>query len=314
MIEKIKKVPLRSVWKHEAHDFTTWLENNIDVLTDELDIDFSNVEREVSAGRFSVDLVAETPTSERVIIENQLEASNHDHLGKVITYLTVLDAKIAVWIVSKPRPEHVQAITWLNESSDASFYLFKIEAIQIGNSNPAPLLTLIVGPSIESKEIGKTKKALTDNKILIKEFWTVLLDYSNKTTNLFNNISPTTNSYINKNTGTSGFMYVYSVRQYSSQIELYIDKGLFYSSHDVTPEDNTELFEQLYINKKEIESKFKNKLIWDKLENRRACRVSFVIEGGYKSNNDEWESITKKLVDHMISFSEIVYPYVKKIK
>ena len=314
MIEKIKKVPLRSVWKHEAHDFTTWLENNIDVLTDELDIDFSNVEREVSAGRFSVDLVAETPTSERVIIENQLEASNHDHLGKVITYLTVLDAKIAVWIVSKPRPEHVQAITWLNESSDASFYLFKIEAIQIGNSNPAPLLTLIVGPSIESKEIGKTKKALTDNKILIKEFWTVLLDYSNKTTNLFNNISPTTNSYINKNTGTSGFMYVYSVRQYSSQIELYIDKGLFYSSHDVTPEDNTELFEQLYLNKKEIESKFKNKLIWDKLESRRACRVSFVIEGGYKSNNDEWVGITKKLVDHMILFSEIVYPYVKKIK
>ena len=141
MIEKIKKVPLRNVWKHEAHDFTTWLENNIDVISDELDVEFNNVEREVSAGRFSVDLVAETSNSDRVIIENQLEPSNHDHLGKVITYLTVLDAKVAIWIVSNPRPEHVQAITWLNESSSASFYLIKIEAIQIGNSSPAPLLT-----------------------------------------------------------------------------------------------------------------------------------------------------------------------------
>ena len=126
MIGKIKRVGLREVWKHEALDFTTWLEENIDVVSDIIDIELSNAEREASAGKFSVDLVAEDSSGNLVIIENQLEKSNHDHLGKVITYLTVLEAKIAIWIVSDPRPEHIRAISWLNESSSASFYLLKI--------------------------------------------------------------------------------------------------------------------------------------------------------------------------------------------
>ncbi|HQK64961.1 MAG TPA: DUF4268 domain-containing protein, partial [Tenuifilaceae bacterium] len=147
MIGKIEKVPLRNIWKHEAKDFTTWLQNNIDVLTQVLDFQISNVEREQSTGNFNVDLVAEDENGNPVIIENQLEKSNHDHLGKVITYLASIGAGKAIWIVSEPRQEHVKAISWLNESTAAEFYLFKIEGIKIGNSDPAPLLTLIVGPS-----------------------------------------------------------------------------------------------------------------------------------------------------------------------
>ncbi len=127
MIEKISRIPLREVWKHEALDFTKWLEENIDVLNGALGLELVNVEREQSAGAFSVDLVAEE--NDRIaIIENQLERSDHDHMGKVITYLTMMDAKIAIWIVAEPRAEHVKAISWLNESSSASFYLVKPEA------------------------------------------------------------------------------------------------------------------------------------------------------------------------------------------
>ena len=93
---------------------------------------------------------------------NQLERSNHDHLGKLITYLTAIGAKVAIWIVADPRPEHVSAISWLNESSSASFYLLKVEAIKIGDSEPAPLLTLIVGPSEEARELGETKKGISE--------------------------------------------------------------------------------------------------------------------------------------------------------
>ena len=145
MIGKIQRLPLREVWKHEARDFTKWLQDNIDILNEVLDLSLSSAESERTAGDFSVDLVAEDESGNPVIIENQLEKSNHDHLGKLITYLVAIGAKTAIWIVANPRPEHVSAITWLNETSAADFYLLKVEAIQIGESQPAPLLTLIVG-------------------------------------------------------------------------------------------------------------------------------------------------------------------------
>ncbi len=108
MISKLERVKLREVWKNEASDFTRWLEENIDILYEVLDITLSNPEREQAAGSFSVNLVAEDQSGNTVIIENQLEKSDHDHLGKVITYLTAFDAKAAVWIVAKPRPEPEQ--------------------------------------------------------------------------------------------------------------------------------------------------------------------------------------------------------------
>ena len=120
MIGKLERLSLRQVWKHEAYDFTQWLQDNIDVLNDVLDITLSAPEREQSAGSFSVDLVAEDEAGNPVIIENQLEKSNHEHLGKLITYLVGVGAKTAVWIVADPRPEHISAVTWLNESSAAS--------------------------------------------------------------------------------------------------------------------------------------------------------------------------------------------------
>jgi RecB family endonuclease NucS len=99
MIGKIERIKLREVWKHEALDFTTWLEDNVDALNDVLDFSLSNAEREQKAGVFSVDLVAEDETGNVVIIENQLEKSNHDHLGKIITYLVAMEAKTAIWSI-----------------------------------------------------------------------------------------------------------------------------------------------------------------------------------------------------------------------
>ena len=111
-----------------------------------------------------------------VIIENQLEKSNHDHLGKLITYLTGMSAKAAIWIVSDPRPEHVAAVAWLDESSSAAFYMVKVEAVRIGESPAAPLFTLIVGPSEETKDVGQTKKEIAERYGIRKRWWTTLVD------------------------------------------------------------------------------------------------------------------------------------------
>src|SRR5690348_6363389 len=132
MIGKLQRVTLRDVWKHEALDFTRWLEEHIEELSEVVGLRLRNVEREKAAGSFSVDLVAEDERGDLVVIENQLEKSNHDHLGKVITYLTTMQAKTAIWIVSEARTEHINAVSWLNESTSASFYLLTLEAVRIG--------------------------------------------------------------------------------------------------------------------------------------------------------------------------------------
>lgn len=308
MIGKIKRVPLREVWKHEALDFTTWLEENVDVINDILDLNLSGAEREKTAGKFSVDLVAEDDKSNPVIIENQLEKSNHDHLGKIITYLTALEAKIAIWIVADPRPEHIRAISWLNESSTASFYLLKVEAIQIEDSAPAPLLTLIVGPSEEARDVGKTKKDLAERYTLRYRWWSKLLEYSKTKTKLHTNISPGEYSWLGTSAGKRGLGLNYSVTKTDNNIELYIDRG------KDSDKENKVIFNTLYKSKDQIEKRFGGHLEWQSLEGKRACRIKKQLKGGYRNPEEEWSGIHKKMVDTMIRFNEALKPYIQKLR
>ncbi len=256
MIGRLKRVPLRDVWKHEALDFTTWLEANYDILSEELGIEMVSVEREKSAGAFSVDLVAEDDSGNTVVIENQLEASDHDHLGKLITYLTAMEAQTAIWIVARPRPEHVRAVTWLNESTSASFYLLKVEAVQIGESEPAPLLTLIVGPSDESREIGETKREISERHVLRRQFWAELLEKARTRTSLHANISPGNNNWIGtRSVGKPGLELVYVIRQHDARVELYISRGSGMEA------ETKAIFDRLHENREDIDRDFGDSLI-----------------------------------------------------
>src|SRR5262249_10321176 len=216
MIGKIVRRPLREVWKHEALDFTTWLVENIEVLSEALDVPLQDAKREQAAGDFSVDLVAEDDSGNTVVIENQLEKSDHDHLGKLITYLAALDARVAVRIVSETRPEDTKAITWLNESRQASFYLVKAEAISIDNSAPACLFTLITGPSEETREVGETKKEFADRDAIRRHFWEMLLERARQKTKLYNTLSPTNGNWISFASGRPGLSFQNSITQHGA--------------------------------------------------------------------------------------------------
>lgn len=129
-LEKI--TDLRSIWKHEAKEFTPWLakEENLELLSETVGIDIVLEEQESNVGDFSVDLYAtEEGTGRKIIIENQLEETNHDHLGKIITYASGKDAEVIIWIVKKARDEHRKAIEWLNQHTDenSAFFLIEIE-------------------------------------------------------------------------------------------------------------------------------------------------------------------------------------------
>jgi hypothetical protein len=307
VIGKIERVPLREVWRHEALDFTTWLEDNVDVLNDVLDITLSGPEREQSAGSFSVDLVAEDESGIPVIIENQFGKSDHDHLGKIITYLTAIDAKAAIWIVPDPRPEHVAAITWLNESSAAAFYMVKVEAVRIGDSPPAPLLTLIVGPSEEAREAGKTKKDLAERYVIRERFWTQLLGRASSKTRLHSNISPSQHGWLATTAGKAGLGYWYVIRRNDADVELYIDRG-----KDSEAENKT-IFDTLAESKEQIEADFGQELEWLRLEGKRACRIKRDIDlGGYR-DEEKWPEIQDAMIDAMIRLEKALSPHIARL-
>jgi len=308
MIDRIKRLPLRDVWKHEAYDFTTWLEDNIDVLNEVLDLNLSSVEREKSAGSFNVDLVADDGENNLVVIENQLEKSNHDHLGKLLTYFTMLDAKKAIWIVAHPRPEHVKCINWLNESSNGDFYLLKLESIQIGTSDPAPLLTVIVSPSEEAKDIGRTKKHMSERSKIRYNFWEQLLNKEKEKSKLHSGISPSPHSWIGTGAGISGLGFNFAVRQHDAQAELYINRG---KGPDT---QNKLIFDEFYKAKKKIEEKAGCEINWEKLETKRACRISIKSDaGGWKSPESNWPAIHDALIDAMIKLESSLRPSIKKL-
>ncbi len=308
MIGKIERVPLREVWRHEAFDFTQWLQDNIDVLNNVIDLNLSNPEREQAAGSFNIDIVAEDDAGNPVIIENQLEKSDHDHLGKILTYLVAMGAKSAIWIVSNPRPEHISAISWLNESSAANFYLLKIEAIKIENSPPAPLLTVIVGPSEEAKEVGKAKKEIAERYIIREKFWTQLLDLAKQKTKLHSNISPTQHNWLGTSAGRQGLGYNYVLRKDGAQVELYIDRGKGKDS------ENKAIFEKIHAKKEKIEKDFGEPLEWERLEGKRACRISKRINiGGYRDPEENWPNIHEAMVDAMIRLEKSMKPHIAKL-
>lgn len=178
-LSKLTEIDLREVWGHEATEFTSWLaqQENLDLLSEEIGVDIKLVQTEANVGRFSVDILAEEESSGRkIIIENQLEDTNHDHLGKIITYASGYDAKIIIWIVRDVREEHQKAVEWLNEHTDEqiSFFLIKIELWQIEGSNPAPKFEIIVSPNEWAKAIKTVPPSgeLTDTKLQQLEFWT----------------------------------------------------------------------------------------------------------------------------------------------
>ena len=308
MIGSLRRVALREVWPHEALDFTPWLEENIDELNSVIDLSLSVVAREQSAGDFNVDLVAEDESGNPVIIENQLERSNHSHLGQLITYLAQIGARAAIWIVADPRPEHVSAISWLNESSPASFYLLKLEAVRIGDSLPAPLLTLIVGSSETSQSVGETRRELTERHGLRYQFWTQLLERARDRTTLHANSSPSQYSYVQTGVGRSGLYFRYIVQQHTSDIDLYIDRGT--DSHS----ENEEIFDRLSESQAEIEEAFGESLEWQRLEGKRACRIvkRFSL-GGYQDDAERWPDIQDPMIDGMIRLEAALRPHINRL-
>jgi hypothetical protein len=189
MLGILESVDLRTVWAHEALNFTRWLAmpENIQLLCNELDIEIEDIRVEEATGRYNADIVGiEVASKKKIIIENQLERTDHKHLGQIITYTSGLDADIVIWIAKDYNDEHKAAIDWLNRNitTGVKFFLIQIELWKIGDSLPAPKFNIVSQPNDWIRTINAASRAEKDSPSDLKlqqfEFWNQFKTYLEK--------------------------------------------------------------------------------------------------------------------------------------
>ena len=295
-------VPLREVWEHEQYDFSDWLAENIEFLNEHLpyELDPDSLQSEAAAGAFSVDIIGDVAIDEsdagtaKVILENQLEPTNHDHLGKVLTYLAAYEAKVGIWISGAARPEHTKAIQWLNDHSDADFWLFELEAIRIGESAVAPVLRRIVGPSLLSKRAKAERHGDEEKAARRQAFWEVLIRIGEA--RMGREHPATSNPRRSGHTwssvgGISGVGYQYGLKSHAMWVQLRITNQ--------SAALNQWYFDRLYEQRDEIHEDFGGSLEWRSEEGVLACTVQHSIPGGGLEDEDRWDAIAENAVDAM---------------
>jgi len=299
---KLKKVDLRGYWKHEAHDFTNWLSDpdNIGLLADEIGIEIQVTQTEASVGKFNVDILAEEEnTGRKIIIENQLEKTDHTHLGQLITYAAGIEAEYVIWIVRDVREEHQQAVDWLNEHTDEgiNFFIVIIELWQIGESPPAPKFTVISRPNEWRRSVrtGTNEGGLSDTKTRQLEFWQQFKEYASTNKAELKLRTPRPRHWYHVSIGTSGSFISLSVDSLEDEVrcELYIP-------------DSKSLYKTLLENKTKIEKELgiPDHIEWQELPDKKASRIR-VNHGFTFSDSSTWEEAFKWLVDVAATFRKV---------
>ena len=239
-----------------------------------------------------------------VLIENQLESTNHDHLGKIITYASGLDASVVVWIVSSARQEHSSAIEWLNKHTDddLSFFLVEVHAYKIGNSDPAPQFKIIEQPNDFVKSVKAISKSsdISDSERCRLEFWTQLNEVLEERGKPFNKRKPTTDHW-------------YSIAMGSSECHISID--LVNKEHKIRVgvwiDDNKELFDKFYTNRDQVEASCGFKLNWNRLDSKKASLVCTYIHGLDFDNPENYPELMNKSIDLVLTMRKAFVPFLK---
>jgi len=309
-LSRLKKVDLREEWQHEAADFTNWLaqDENLQILSEEIGIDITLIQTEASVGKFAVDILAEEEnTGRKIVIENQLETTNHDHLGKIITYAAGFDAEIVIWIVKDVRDEHKQAVDWLNEHTDDKINIFAIrmELWQIGDSPYAPKFYVVSKPNDWAKAIKKstTQSDLSDRRLMQLDFWTQFKEYADlhKSTLRLRKAYPQ-------------HWYDISIGSSKSHLSLVVDADNEQIRCEFYIPDSKSLFKALRDRKDFIEEQLpKHPLDWMELEGKKASRIRTAYEIDVE-HSDNWENSFQWLLETAQEFQSVFAEQMRKMK
>ncbi len=302
----LRRLDVREIWPNEARDFTPWLVENLPLLGQTLGMDLELVSREAAVGAFSLDVLARDLGANRVVvIENQLEVTNHDHLGKLLTYAAGHDAGAMVWIARELREEHRQALDWLNQHTDENidFYGVVVEALQIDDSKPACSFKLVAFPNEWTKEAKGPGGGVSPRREAYRAFFQQLLDDLREKHKFTGARVAQPQSWYAFSSGTTGFVYSFSFTgQAEVRAELYIDRG--------DAGENKGAFDALQQKREAIEREFGEPLQWERLDEKRASRVAIYRKGSIDDEPQVLEDIRKWATEHLLRLKKVFSPYV----
>ncbi|MCD9517557.1 DUF4268 domain-containing protein [Photobacterium phosphoreum] len=302
MFGELKKVPLRDIWAHEAQDFTPWLAENIEALGNAVGLELEIVQEEASVGSFSLDILAkDLGSAENVIIENQFSQTDHDHLGKLLTYAAGFDASFVIWVAETIREEHRQALDWLNHRTDnqTQFFAVVVEVIQIDNSKPAFNLKPVVFPNEwqKSKSGNKTTQKTSTKSEQYREYFQDLIDDLRIEHKFTSAKAGQPQNWYAFASGISGINYGANFCQGNKvRTELYIDNG--------SAEDNVSCLNHFLESKKDIENEFGSDLSWEPIDGKRATRIAIYRDGSITTENELVE-IKSWHITNLLKFKSI---------
>jgi hypothetical protein len=311
---KLESIPLREAWENEASQFTPWLAQaeNIALLADALGIELEVTGQEQSVGSFSADILCkDTATGQLVLIENQLERTDHTHLGQILTYAAGLSANTVIWIAGTFREEHRAAIDWLNENTvDAvQFFGVEVELWRIGDSPYAPKFNVVSKPNDWTKTVYAAahnigSSPVSETKLQQQRYWAALGDFIEQSASGIRPQKPLPQHWTNFSIGRSGMHIAATVNSVDQRIgvELYLSNAAA-----------KEQFKRLEDHKKEVEKAISEPLDWQELPGKKSARIALYKQDVDPTDEQNWPIQHEWLADKITKFSAAFRPLVKNL-
>lgn len=310
-LSTLVRVPLREAWKHEAGDFTPWLAEtaNLATLADALGLgELELVATEHQVGDFKLDILC-TDGADQVIIENQLERTNHAHLGQIITYAAGIGAKKIIWVAETFRPEHVAALEFLNQNTteDLNFFAVEIELWRIGDSPLAPKFEVVVRPNQWAKagrEQARAAVSATPTKQLYLRLWTELAALLAKRAPNIRPQKPRPQMWLSISMGRAGFRLNPTASQQGKRlgVEVYINHP-----------ESKRLFQALAAQREQLEQQLGFALDWQELPEAQACRIASWRPNSPLEEEASWSEYLDWFVERLVKMNAVFRPVIQAL-
>ena len=312
---KLERVGLRDIWKTEDQDFTPWLarEDNLSVLADALNLDLELEAEEKDVGPFRADILCkDTDDGSWVLIENQLERTDHTHLGQLLTYAAGLQAVTVIWIAERFTDEHRAALDWLNEATESSirFFGLEVEVWRIGDSEPAPKFNIVSKPNEWSRSVGRAARNiqtgdLSDTKKTYLEYWTRLREQLLNQSSIIKPQKPSPQHWATYRIGRSGFTLNATLNSQKSRIgvELFLQE-----------DRDGGYIRALMEDREAIESELGFQLDWQELQGRKGSRIAVYLHDTDPTDRASWVDQMAWLQDHLEKMYRVLRHRVKTLQ
>ena len=306
-LEDVEEVDPRSIWQNEARDFTPWLAANIDRITKNLSFDLESIQIETEVNGGYVDITASVAGSKtRVIIENQLEETDDDHLARILTYAATYDARIIIWVAPNFLERHRRILNWMNRNTtrDLAFYGVQVRVLKIGGSDPAPLFELAVEPTSAPTSPRTRNSNIAHEDDRYPSFFQTIVDELSRQGVFEYETVRSKQSWFEFNTGLDGITYVAAFTTRSTaRVKLHIRCRI---------KGNHQWFEYLSVRRLDIEDKLGEPLNWEERSrgNQHRHLIGLYKPGSMDSPEDELSELSDWMIEKLAKLKRVFDPYL----